>query len=150
MKNSTIIQAVTNTSSKSWSSAAVKSGTLDFDALTDTTAPSTGFSPIVAVTDYGDAAGVKYSRIFVANCPSFMLADQTRLNAYSNDEIFYSSLFWCVDRDTKVALTPKYYITSTHTLATKGLYVYAGIIGIAIPVGILILGLVVFLKRRHL
>ncbi len=151
VKNSTVIQAVANTSSLAWSSSVAKSGTIDFNLETDTLAPSTGFTPIVAVTDYGDAAGVKYSRVFVANCAGFMLKDQTRLNAYSNDEVFYSGLFWCLDSDsTMVTLTPKYYITSTHTLATKGLYVYAAIIGIAIPIGILILGLVIFLKRRHL
>lgn len=150
LKKTTIkIEDVTMTSSKSWSSSEVKSGTIEFDEKTDTAAVN-GFVPAVAITEYGNNEGTLYSRLFIMNCAEFMLEDQLMLNNYANDEVFYSALIWCLDTTTMIEITPHYYITSTHTLSSGGLYAYAIVLGIVIPVAILGGGLAIYLKRRHL
>lgn len=150
LKKTTIkIEDVTITSSKAWASSANKSGTIEYDEATDTTTVN-GFVPAVAVTEYGNNEGTLYSRLFVVNCANFMLEDQLMLNNYANDEVFYSALIWCLDTTSIISLTPHYYITSTHTLSSGGLYVYAIVLGIVLPVAILGGGLAIYLKRRHL
>ena len=49
-----------------------------------------------------------------------------------------------------ITITPKYYVTATHTLSSGGVYAYAIVLGIVVPILILGGGLVVYLKRRHL
>ncbi len=151
LKKTTIkIEDVAITSSKAWASSDVKSGTMEYDKDKDTSTEN-GFVPAVAVTEYGNNEGNLYSRLFIMNCAEFMLSDQIMLNNYANDEVFYSALLWCLDNTTSmITITPKYYITSTHTLSSGGVYAYAAVLGIALPVAILTGGLVVYLKRRHL
>ena len=123
---------------------------MEYDKDKDTSTDN-GFVPAVAVTEYGNNEGNLYSRLFIMNCAEFMLSDQIMLNNYANDEVFYSALLWCLDNTTSmITITPKYYITSTHTLSSGGVYAYAAVLGIALPVAILTGGLVVYLKRRHL
>lgn len=151
LKKTTIrLEDVAVTSSTAWSSADIKSGTMDFEEGKDTPTVN-GFVPAIAVTEYGNNEGTLYSRLFIVNCAEFMLSDQLRLNNYSNDEVFYSALLWCLDSSSAmITITPKYYVTATHTLSSGGVYAYAIVLGIVVPILILGGGLVVYLKRRHL
>ena len=140
------------TSDQAWASDNPKSGTLEFDPDTDLKLDkNAAFVPALGVMELSDSVGTKVSNLIIFNCEYFLLEDQGSLNAYANDEVFYSALYWCIgDSNAKVNLTSKYFITATHELSTFGIYVYGVIFGIVIPVAILGCGLVVYLKRRHL
>ncbi len=148
-KASIVLDPIVRTSKSAWASSKDKSGTWEKepgDLVTET-----GFVPMMAVTEYGNNEGTSYSRIFVVNCANFMLESQAMLNAYANDEVFYSALYWCLDaQESMVTITPKHYLTATHTLSTFGIYTYGIVLGLILPIAVLGFGLVVYLKRRHL
>ncbi len=149
-KNEIEIKDVAVTSETAWASSENKTGTWEFDKETDTST-TVGFTPAVAVTEYGNNEHTVYSRLFIVNCQNFMLSEQLQLNNYANDEVFYSALAWCIDSESAmVTITPKYYTTSTHTMASGGVYAYAIILGVLLPGSVLAMGLVTYLKRRHL
>lgn len=137
---------ISATSDKSWASADPKSGTIE-KGEDDISGP---FLPIIGVTEFNHDY-THQSRMMVVNCANFMLTTQEMMNNFANDEIFYSALFWCLDsKSAMVTITPKYFITSTHTLATSGLYIYGAVIGILIPFLVLGTGIFVYFKRRNL
>ncbi len=148
--NNIKLEYVVRTSKDSWATLEDKNSPFEFDPETDTPAGD-GFIPAVAITEYGNPDQSVYSRLFIMNCENFMLGSRADLNSYSNDEVFYSAVAWCLDsQSAMVTITPKYYITATHKMASGGVYAFAIVLGIILPVTVLGSGLVVYLKRRHL
>lgn len=150
-RSTTYYYDVTFTSKDAWASDQIKTGTLEYDESAGDEKSKDGFVPILAIEEYSDSVGTNISRVLIINCENFMLANQASLNSYSNDEVFYSALYWCVgDSNAKIELPSKYYITATHSLSTFGVYTYGIILGAVIPLAILGCGLAVYLRRRHL
>lgn len=152
-RSTTYYDFITYTSTDAWASDKVKTGTLEYDesAGDEKTKGSNGFCPIIAIEEYSDSVGTSKSKLLIINCENFMLSSQDSLNSYSNDEIFYAALNWCVgDSVAKIDLPAKYYLNATHSLSTFGIYTYAIILGAIIPLAILGCGLAVYLRRRHL
>ena len=141
---------IATTSNIAWATEQEKSDpfTLEPGDLTS----STGFSPVVAIQDYSyymeDSTEVS-TKLVVVNCPDFMLTTEEEINAFLNDELFYAATQWFLGSSEMVTILPRVYLTSTHTLATKGLYIYGAVIGIGIPGVILAGGLANYLRRRH-
>ncbi|MFP4385251.1 MAG: Gldg family protein [Spirochaetia bacterium] len=108
----------------------------------------------VAITKrggYNDTAGTEPYRLIVMGNSRFLGQLPPYNTQYkSNIDFFMNSLAWVNERQESITIRSKSYFTMPLRMNALQVYIYAGIIVILIPLIILISGMVVWLKRRHL
>lgn len=99
-------------------------------------------------TDYDD--DTKSSRVFVVG-NAYFLASDGYFSAYDNSKLLISPMEWLVNRDTSVYVPSKSMGSYTMSIPDNTTYqILTVTVIVAIPVIILLIGFIVWRRRRHL
>jgi ABC-type uncharacterized transport system involved in gliding motility auxiliary subunit len=143
-KQTTTIEPLLVTSSSSWAKVNVNA-LGEQKAATDPAGP---FHVAVAVSDQ-PAAGSVGAKLIVTGNAQF-LNPQFTMQIPGNLSFLLNSLSWLLSRKDTLNIQPKSLITYNLRLNEMQALLYIGLVVVIIPLAILISGLVVWLRRRHL
>ena len=103
----------------------------------------------VAVTDKSGDADVKDTKLVVFGGSAF-LSDQLSQSIPGNGNMLLNSMNWLQDKTESISIRPKRLGYSRLNISGLQSLILSGIVVIVIPVIIFVLGLSVWLRRRHL
>jgi ABC-2 type transport system permease protein len=93
----------------------------------------------------------KISKILVFGNASFIADSAAQSSGYSNSLVFFmQSISWMIDKKDEIILPTKNYDTKTLAITQVQANVVGGVLVVVLPLIILGLGLLVYLRRRHL
>jgi ABC-2 type transport system permease protein len=143
-KKTTTIEPLLTTSAKAWAKVNVNSLN-EHKAATDPAGP---FNVAVAVTDQ-PTSGAPGAKLIVAGNAQF-LNPQFTVRIPGNLSFLTNSLSWLLGRKDALSIQPKSLLSYSLRLNETQALLYITLVVAVIPLGILITGLIVWLRRRHL
>jgi hypothetical protein len=96
-----------------------------------------------------DSAGGNGARLVISGS-SFFIDPQNPSMGAGNRDIFLNMLSWALDRAAGTTIAPKYYLSLPMETSEATALLLMAIFIVAIPGGILLAGLVVWLRRRNM
>jgi ABC-2 type transport system permease protein len=142
-KDTTAIEPLLTTSASAWAKVNVNSLN-DQKASSDPTGP---FQIAVAISDQ-PASGGAGTKLIVTGSAQF-LNPQFTAQIPGNLSFLTNSLSWLLGRKDTLSIQPKSLLSYSLRLNETQALLYIGLVVIVIPVGIMIAGLLVWLRRRH-
>lgn len=137
-KTSLKIEPLLTTSDKSWGKKNLNSSSTEKEAG-DIDGP---FDVAVAITDTEETGSAK---IVVFSSSGFL-----NVTDGGNQDLFMNSMNWVQDLKENISITPKDLTTEKLKITKAQALGYSALVVIVIPVIVLIAGVVVWLRRRHL
>jgi ABC-2 type transport system permease protein len=96
------------------------------------------------------AEGEKQAKIFVAGSSMMYSPDILSMDSYANADFIVQVINWCTDSDKGVHIAAKKLTPDPMNIMTYQSFLFGIAFIIIIPLGVLIYGIVVFVRRRHL
>lgn len=145
VKKSTLdIEPLLATTNNSWAKTNLKATTADKESG-DLTGP---FTIAVAITDNVDASdSTKDAKLVVIANSSFASSDYAGIGG--NVDLFVNSINWLQDKKDSISIQPKSLDNGTLNINAEQQLLVSGIAVILIPLIIIIVGIRVWLRRRH-
>jgi ABC-2 type transport system permease protein len=143
-KRTTTVEPLLSTSAKAWAKINVNS----LDERKAATDPAGPFNVAVAVSDQ-PASGAAGAKLIVTGSAQF-LNPQFTARIPGNLSFLTNSLNWLLGRKDTLAIQPKSLLSFNLRFNEMQALLYIALVVIVIPAGILIAGLMVWLRRRHL
>jgi len=138
-----VVTAVLRTSTKSWLRRNMD------DAGTSKQADETMGPFTVACAIEVSPSGGKKSRLVISGS-SFFIDPQNPSVAAGNRDLFLNMVSWALDRAEGTGIAPKYFLSLPMDTNGATALILMAIFMVVIPGGILIIGFVVWLRRRNL
>jgi hypothetical protein len=148
-RNATQITPLLTTSSDSWLKTDLTSSATTFTA-NDIKGPIT-LSFAIEDVNYLDMQNPIATRMIVMANTLFLDSNQFNLNSTANVDFVTNSFLWLQNKSDSLYISPKVNTTYMLTgITNQHVITYAAITMLVIPIGIIVFGIVVWLKRRHL
>ncbi|NMA82537.1 MAG: GldG family protein [Epulopiscium sp.] len=140
------VEPLLTTSSNSWGKVNPNATTLEKEAE-DLQGP---FHVAVAVTEkqYENNEEIVTKVVVVSNT-QFINSQMASISAFGNMDFFMNSVNWLQDQKQNITIRPKSLTTQRLVISGLQQLTYAGIVTILIPLIVLAIGVVVWLRRRH-
>lgn len=145
-KSSLTIEPLLTTSNDSWGKINLKTDTLE-KQTGDLNGP---FNIAVAVTDKSNDPKVSDTRIVVVSNSTFTSSQVISLSNNANLDFFMNSVSWTQGKKDSISVRPKN--LDNYTLQVSGLsrLTASAFVVLVIPAGVLIAGVVIWIRRRKL
>jgi ABC-type uncharacterized transport system involved in gliding motility auxiliary subunit len=144
--NSLTIEPLLTTSNNSWGKIDLKTNTLDKQSG-DLTGP---FNIAVAVTDKANNPKINDTKIVVVANSTFLSAQAISLSNNANLNFFMNSVNWVQGTKNNLSIRPKNIDDYTIQVSALGKLITSTFVLIIIPLIILVIGIIVWIKRRKL
>ena len=96
------------------------------------------------------AQGEKEAKIFVAGSAAMVAGDVLDMASFANADFIIQVINWCTDSDKNINIPAKKMTPDPLNIMTYQTTIFALIFIVLIPLTVLIYGIVVFFRRRHL
>jgi ABC-type uncharacterized transport system involved in gliding motility auxiliary subunit len=148
VKKSTLtIEPLLSTTEKSWGKVNLESKSTEKESG-DINGP---FDIAVAITDKLDSSDETKNAKVVIFSSSVFLGDQyLSATGGGNENLFMNSLNWVQDLKDNISITPKDLTAETITITDSQRLGYSAFVIVVIPAIVIIAGVVVWVRRRHL
>lgn len=142
-KSSLKIEPLLTTTDKSWGKKNLNSSGTEKEAG-DIDGP---FDVAVAITD---TQGTSSAKIVVFSSSGFLNSQISSLTGGGNLDLFMNSMNWVQDLKENISITPKDLTSEGLKITQAQTLGYSAMVVIVIPAIVIIAGIVVWLRRRHL
>lgn len=145
LKRSTLtIEPLLKTSSNSWAKVNLNATTMVKEA-NDIQGP---INVAVAITDDNQTSGVT-SKLVVVGGTTFMEDSVNSVTKGANLDFVMNSFNWLQDKKDSVTIRPRDLTSSTIMMSTLQKLLLSGVVVILIPAVVMIIGITVWVRRRH-
>lgn len=91
-----------------------------------------------------------YSRVVVSGSNSMIDSSILGMSSFSNQEVALAAANYLGGYTPDVSITAKSFSTSTLTISTSQIYLFGMLFLVVLPLIVIVIGIVVWLRRRHL
>ncbi|MBZ9685961.1 GldG family protein [Clostridium estertheticum] len=145
-KSSLKIEPLLTTTDKSWGKINMSSQSIEKEAG-DIAGP---FDIAVAITDNQDSSKPENNAKVVVFSSTAFISSQFSSATAGNLNLFMNSMNWVQDLKGNIAISPKDVTSEPLKITSSQALGYSGFVIIVIPAIVLIAGVIVWLRRRHL
>ncbi|WP_058484875.1 GldG family protein [Defluviitalea phaphyphila] len=145
-KDSITIEPLLITSDSSYAKVNLQSETLEKEAE-DIEGP---FNTAVAITDKWTEDNNEFqTKLVVIGNSEFLDSQINSISAGGNMDFFLNSINWLVDKEENISIRPKSLMSEYLSINMAQIMIFSGITVIVIPLIIMIIGIIVWLRRKN-
>lgn len=143
-KDSLTIDTLLTTTKDSWGKVDLKTNTLDKEK-NDIAGP---LNIALAITDKAKDSNKKDTKLVIVSNASFIKSQISSLTSNANLDFFMNSVNWVQDKKDNLAIRPKPIDVTNIEISEFARLAYSGLVVIIVPAIIVIIGIIVWIKRR--